>query len=104
MTHETDSKVIFVVFLTVFLGLIAVAAYFGLSGDWRSFILGGVTVYLLRFKVLIGALLFGGGVWISTAAINRAGNGRQPVCNAIVCLCAALGGSVGLALGLGLLG
>lgn len=59
MTYETDSKVIFVVFLTAFLGLIAVAAYFGLSGDWRSFILGGVTAYLMGCIKIGGKTIHG---------------------------------------------
>jgi hypothetical protein len=59
MTYETDSKVIFVAFLLVFLALIGVAAYYGLSGDWKSFILGGVTVYLVGCIKIRGKSIHG---------------------------------------------
>jgi len=58
---------------------------------------------LLRLKIVLGALFFLGGIALAALAILRGAEGIRPVRWGLVCLTAGLGGSIGLAWGLGLL-
>jgi hypothetical protein len=59
MNYETDNVAVFVLFLIVFLALIGMAAYNGLTRDWVACVLGGASVYLLGCIKINGKTIHG---------------------------------------------
>ena len=59
MKYEPDNVFVFVWFLSTFVGIIALACYYGIRQDWIAFVLGGAAVYMLGCIKINGKSIHG---------------------------------------------